>query len=55
MLINTKVKTGDVERKLKYVFSPNASTLIHKAHFDAKDLEIFPFILGLACPTIEAW
>lgn len=25
MLINTKVKTGDVERKLKYVFSPNAS------------------------------
>ena len=25
MLINTKVKTGNMERKLKYIFSPNAS------------------------------
>jgi len=36
-------------------FSPRASTLIHNAHFAAKDLDIFPLSLDEANPTREAW
>lgn len=34
---------------------PNASHLIQTEHLLARVLDIFPLILGLACPTMLAW